>query len=699
MPTPRTAKRKNSPRPSGPAASAGQAAGSTSIWPGTWSSSVSASICTSASALSEPGSSQASYYASLVDFRDRNDENIHLKENVLIALNQPADFSDPATGRSYRFFQEGMSQPYRPGSPAYEAVVRGRDMRPQVFQSFLTANYDPGRGLKYAGSVLVMVGLAIVFYMRARSFRRARRAANGLRLVALAAVLAAAAGPVRAASSADLDWSTWQRLPVFDQGRIMPLDTFARAAAAAICGRENPRLSLEGAVGPSGAGDPETAPELAEAGKLFAGSASRRFTAAELLLSWLVEPQRWENVPFLRADHQAVRDDLLHVPLFDRHGRKLDYVSPSQVLGAADFRRRLSEIHAAEHAAEKKGSHVEPVGVDKKVLALERSYVLFRRLSFDPATAEPLARDNFSSTLGDAVPAWSELAPLLQQWAKVESDEKTGALLRRTAEAVDRLVALVEKEQFSLAEVDPLLAAVRQDMAELAARYDELARRAFAEPVSPEGKMARQRRQMRGLVASKVAELARQADDAYLALYESGHSLRLVPALNPAALESTRGESDNAQPWLDVRVMLNGSRDLLRGYPQAELSAVRQAFAKVKAAYLDRENPERKVNFSGAMDEFASRLRRLGEKIGPLREKLDLRSPDAACLAATAYPPSGSTDLEVRYNQLDPFGWAWIVNFVAVLCFASPSARSASRCSGSPWPCCWPGRCSWAAAS
>jgi len=38
-----------------------------------------------------------------------------------------------------------------------------------------------------------------------------------------------------------LEWSTWQHLPVFFDGRVMPLDTLARETVATICGTANPR--------------------------------------------------------------------------------------------------------------------------------------------------------------------------------------------------------------------------------------------------------------------------------------------------------------------------------------------------------------------------------------------------------------------------------------------------------------------------
>ena len=83
-----------------------------------------------------------------------------------------------------------------------------------------------------------------------------------------------------------------------------------------------------------------------------------------------------------------------------------------------------------------------------------------------------------------------------------------------------------------------------------------------------------------------AANLRRQALELHLALYDDGETLRLTPALDPAALEENRTPDDDAAPWLSFQAMLFGSDDLLRGYPQPELKAVRRAWADVKAAYL-----------------------------------------------------------------------------------------------------------------
>ncbi len=114
----------------------------------------------------EPGSTHPASYGSRVDVRDRDDPDRFLFRNVWITMNRPLTVTDPKTGLAYRIFQEAYRGPFRPGEPLFEHVIQGREPRQQLYLSWLTLNYDPGRGLKYFGSFLTVIGIAITFYMR-----------------------------------------------------------------------------------------------------------------------------------------------------------------------------------------------------------------------------------------------------------------------------------------------------------------------------------------------------------------------------------------------------------------------------------------------------------------------------------------------------------------------------------------------------
>lgn len=123
----------------------------------------------------DPGQRRPSYYASVVDFRlpAEEGESKPLKKEVLIELNQPIDFVDPSTGRSYRLFQASFEPPRRPGDPLFEQLVRPDEPRGKLNRSIFSVSYDPGRALKYLGSLLIVGGMIWLYYGRRPMRRRA----------------------------------------------------------------------------------------------------------------------------------------------------------------------------------------------------------------------------------------------------------------------------------------------------------------------------------------------------------------------------------------------------------------------------------------------------------------------------------------------------------------------------------------------
>lgn len=176
-----------------------------------------------------------------------------------------------------------------------------------------------------------------------------------------------------------LDLSAWQHIPVLHGGRIMPLDTFARGAVDIICDRNNPTLSL------SGINEEQLqSEEFVGARELFPAGKPRKFTSPELLLSWITEPERWEHVPFLIAEHDELRKDILGVPVLGPDGVHLKYVSPAQVAGSDKLRSRLEAMQDEQRAARMKGETVSLSGVDKKGKELFDALTLYRQITFNP---------------------------------------------------------------------------------------------------------------------------------------------------------------------------------------------------------------------------------------------------------------------------------------------------------------------------
>ncbi len=123
----------------------------------------------------DPGTSQPSHYSSYVDILPPDSDRA-LERNVWITMNAPVDFADPRDGRSYRLYQESFMGPWRPSDPEFKRLVPGSSKKKLLYGSVLTVNYDPGRGVKYIGCLLVIGGIATMFYMRAYFFKPAGKA-------------------------------------------------------------------------------------------------------------------------------------------------------------------------------------------------------------------------------------------------------------------------------------------------------------------------------------------------------------------------------------------------------------------------------------------------------------------------------------------------------------------------------------------
>ncbi len=593
----------------------------------------------------DPGSGMASHYSSLVDFLDRSDPPKILAKNVLITLNAPVDFKDPSNGRTYRLFQSGFDPPLLPGDAEFDRVAGNDRSRDHIYCSRLSINYDPGRMLKYGGSLLIVIGITIVYYLRryfsGKGDDTNRPAIDAQTIVAgdssrtspvasttrslLGLFVIAAATTCNGQSLSEADWSTLRHMPVFGEGRVVPLDTFANKTVEDICGRRDPTLAAP-------------------------GTERRKYESVELLLSWLVEPEKWEKTPFLVADDPWLRADVLRLPDTDDRGRRLCYASPAEVENSEGLGRCWADL---QERAAADGADFQLTASDKKLKRLVDAYAMFRLLTFNLDAANDTPR-RFFARVNTAAAAWRKLAGNLQAAKRISSDEKVRNLMVQSGDALQKLMAELRGSELSLAKL-------HEPVADFCETSNQLAARLTTSDDMP--------------LTALAADLARQANEMQLALYDNGETLRLVPALNAGALEENRTPDDDASPWLSFQAMIYGNEALMRPYPQRELKAVRAAWADVKAAYKDRSAADRPARFATAMHNFAKAVRTFGEQIEPVRQQLPIQHRDQALIDVTAYPAVGSTDVEVFYNRLNPFFWSWVVSLIATLCLIAAVGR------------------------
>ncbi|WP_347243909.1 cytochrome c biogenesis protein CcsA [Thermogutta sp.] len=485
--------------------------------------------------------------------------------------------------------------------------------------------------------------------------------------------------PAQGDEPAAIDWSVWQKLPLFEDGRIKPMDTFARRVVEKITGRPNPTLAP-----PAGASSNEAVQ------KLFPEGRPRTWSAPELVFSWLVEPEKWENIPFLAATHETLRSELLEVPLTDESGHRLKYVTPQDVERSIAFENYLRDLSRRRKEVEDRGGRFRMTGLDLHVARLWDAYATYRLLTFIP---RPDSRVGFPPPIKVVHPVPRRLERLVDLWQSVQpqitqlaemgalrlgaetgSAESTDESARESKES-PQFVEEVAKEfaalgnsidTISVGELDRRVASLQPKVRRIAMEVESLRHRAFQVNVRSDGDAQRLdslRSQLR-LLASRVHDVAQELEALEPMIYDTGSVPNVLPAMIPACLSTETQTGEPVSPWLSLWAVLYGSPDVLRGYDMGKVNQARQWFEKAAAAYRSHD-PAQADNVSQSLAQFAAILGDLGRSIESERRNLPVDEAHRDLLAQTAYPPPGYTNLEVFYNAFDPFHWAWITNLCA----------------------------------
>jgi len=298
----------------------------------------------------EPGSTTAASFSSLVRVLPQGlsaeEQAAELAKNadadVLIQMNRPGVLRSPQTGRAFWAYQDSFRGPYRPGDPEFEQVVDGRLLpgettpRETLYSTTITLNDDPGRGLKYLGSLLIVLGTAFLIYRKSPKAATMRdsnatisstttsnvKTLASTLIFAFATLFASAtfaqettkpqpvkkpevasnpvsadqidAAPNFASTNAQIDWKTWRLLPVFADGRRQPLNTFAEILVRDVCGTATPVFAVpEETLTRLESGKPLNFPKLEDVLKEVAPEKRAERTAAfNEISAGVVERQR-----------------------------------------------------------------------------------------------------------------------------------------------------------------------------------------------------------------------------------------------------------------------------------------------------------------------------------------------------------------------------------------------------------------------
>ncbi len=291
----------------------------------------------------------------------------------------------------------------------------------------------------------------------------------------LAMCLALGTGLTLGAEADSPDFSAWRQLPVFYDGRMMPLNTFSRLVVESVCDRANPRLSLEGVPD-----SVRSLSEFSETSKMFPDE-MQKFTASELLFSWIVEPKRWEHVPCLIAEHETLRAEILDLPVLSPKGKHLKYVSPYVLENSDGFQRALQNLGAKQRDTPPK--NIKLTSVEAAVEQLYRAYMTYRSVSYDPFHHEPRmfmgALSAMATAWSDTAKAWVEAQDSLAIEAPAIYDEKVDELVEAVRSSLAALGENTREGYVDPREADEILSETARQASDLAALTDRGLKKVF----------------------------------------------------------------------------------------------------------------------------------------------------------------------------------------------------------------------------
>lgn len=454
--------------------------------------------------------------------------------------------------------------------------------------------------------------------------------------------------------SADFRWHSWRRLPVFDSGRVMPLNTLARNAVSEICGTPTPFLQndemLLGALKRGGFLEffrNETLEEherIAKRIEELIPPNGRQFQSHELLLSWMLEPEIWRFIPFIK-----VRDELYRIEVLNlSYSNNQQYVAPIQLDTSKGFQERITELRKARQTgnSEKSGAY------DKLTLDLfaERSH--FNEMAFDPRFDEPYS---FYEHLRMASESYANMTMLSQRLENSKIQEQLGELGHK-------LLSLTSLEnddtQLSLDETESQLEKILSTLETIKAESEAMLREAFA------GGAESTEMQMSVFYfdfSINAFDVALQ--DTYRSLYEQGRTIRVLPAIQASAIRSDRSGSSGSNPWLGFKMLQIASDATLKRFANKNETEIREAIAALKDAYIGSDE----AAFNSALADFSIALRTAGFGNEEFRRSLIPESiQNNEMLRKTEYPVLRTMDVELRYSDLNPFFWMWLSTLAGI---------------------------------
>ncbi|GHT40496.1 hypothetical protein FACS189443_0930 [Planctomycetales bacterium] len=369
----------------------------------------------------------------------------------------------------------------------------------------------------------------------------------------------------------------------------------------------------------------------------------RYFNADELLLSWVNEPEVWTFLPIFLVKETDYHKDVLELALSTDTRTSEHRVSLYQLAKANRYQQRLADIARRKQL----GQVTEvPIRYDGITERLEEQATVFRELTFHPRRSQPvrmiqlleqasgLTSDQASYALAfDAwrylltvgeVPAKQSVEPIdpnkeiphilhptTQRWHDIASKmqllirafnriDSGGKMIPPNTDAVERqfeqLIGMLDTNlEESAALMKKLYPAAafsqRQSQSNQTVNIDELLPLFSKMEKQPENQQMLKR-----LIPSyhyAVKRLRYEVEAAYLALYDNGNSLRILPvhSIFAAGGLGKGHETFGVQPWGTIQMVVSSGEAFAKRF-----------FDPNFRAPTDKKLPEAKTNANNITD-------------------------------------------------------------------------------------------------
>lgn len=475
------------------------------------------------------------------------------------------------------------------------------------------------------------------------------------------------------------DMDAWNHLPVFTDGRMQPLDTYARIRVERIMGRVRPKITWL----------------TQEDGKPV--EVTIKFDAAQLVFSWLAQPERWETFPFFPAENSELLE-FMGAEKRDEFGRHPLAVSPAQIEDVwPKLVARAQQMQRANEEAKKNGVKPDADMLGHEISKLVTAYMNYRQATWSGRVDQQM-QERFTELL-PRIEQKLAVATRFEQWQREQGGERDRGVdnpfvvigrgaeaaqqqLREVRDMIDRRVG-IETLDDAFAE---LYIAVRQPASgaeEMLQAIDSI------DPGNAPQALANkeQLKKLFVMLATDLKAALNDTDELWRTLYVNDNPLRLAPALNPSALELDRNETSRVKPWHDLETLLlaSGSYLAAHGYPvQGEdnpFTRFRQAWGTTVRAYRAGERTDAgklDKNLQGDTEEglaaMATSLENIARHVEDRYKNLEVDRADEELIRVIQYPQPGTAaaaaiEREVFYNRSDLFGKGWMVSFLAMWFF------------------------------